>query len=204
MYNGDFQSKWVTSAGVMIPIYNPLTQVTPIPMAPSPRTPFNNQVPEKPVQPRVAESPRCLPVRRSVHHAEQSGIPHPAPPRISSNNFLETQGTSIYPVNEYSIKGDHVFSEKHRISGYYGNDREHRDLRRRRPSPPCPASIPKCNDLTQYSDVLRFSWTWTLPDPTRSTFFHRRRQRLAPGSQSLPGICRQLAEQVLPGKCAQL
>ncbi len=27
MYNGDF-SKWVTSAGTLIPIYNPLTQVT--------------------------------------------------------------------------------------------------------------------------------------------------------------------------------
>ena len=62
---------------------------------------------------------------------QQSGILTPnAPaaipeqPGMSNNNYLISNGTNVQPVNKLSIKGDHIFNEKHRISGYYGHDRE--------------------------------------------------------------------------------
>ena len=42
---------------------------------------------------------------------------------VSSNYFL-THGTNVNPVNKYSVKGDHIFNQKFRISGYYGYDHE--------------------------------------------------------------------------------
>ncbi len=167
MYNGDF-SKWVTSAGVMIPIYNPLTQVT-NPDGTVTRAPFpNNQVPKNLFSPA---SQKALGVFQS---GAASIMPNngaaPGTAAYISNNFLETQGTNIYPVNKYSIKGDHVFNEKHRISGYYGNDREHQTYGADGP-PTLPGLYSNYNDLTQYSDVLRFSWTWTL-SPTKINYFY--------------------------------
>ena len=44
-----------------------------------------------------------------------------------NNNYIISNGTSVQPVNKFSIKGDHIFNEKHRISGYYGYDREATD-----------------------------------------------------------------------------
>ncbi len=49
-----------------------------------------------------------------------------------TNNYLETSGTQVYPVNKESVKGDHIFNDKHRISGYYGHDQRTPDLRSRR------------------------------------------------------------------------
>ncbi len=78
-----------------------------------------------------------------------------------ANNYLVTSGTQIYPVNKLSVKGDHIFNEKQRISGYWGHDREHQT-----PGPDGPATLPglytNYNDLTQASDVLRMSWDWTF------------------------------------------
>src|SRR6185312_10920195 len=67
----------------------------------------------------------------------------------------------VQPVNKWSIKGDHIFNEKHRISGYYGYDRESMV-----PGPDGPPNLPglwsNFNDLRQDSDVVRFSWDWAL------------------------------------------
>ena len=41
-----------------------------------------------------------------------------------NNNYTVSQGSNVNPINKWSIKGDHVFSERNRISGYYGYDRE--------------------------------------------------------------------------------
>jgi hypothetical protein len=73
-------------------------------------------------------------------------------------------------VNKYSIKGDHTFSGKHRISGYYGHDREHQT-----PGPDGPPTLPgfysTYNDLVQATDVVRFSWDWSL-SPTKLNRFY--------------------------------
>jgi hypothetical protein len=39
------------------------------------------------------------------------------------SNYLINTGTNLEPVNKYSVKGDHIFSEKDRLSGYAGINR---------------------------------------------------------------------------------
>ena len=74
---------------------------------------------------------------------------------------METSGTQIYPVNKFSVKGDHTFNSKHRISGYYGYDREHQTYGPDGP-PTLPGLYSNYNDLVQASDVFRFSWDRTF------------------------------------------
>ncbi len=81
-----------------------------------------------------------------------------------------TSGTQVYPVNKYSLKGDHIFNAKHRLSGYWGHDREHMT-----PGPDGPATLPglftNYNDLTQGTDVFRMGWDWTL-SPNKLNHFY--------------------------------
>jgi hypothetical protein len=166
MYNGDF-SKWVTSAGVQIPIYNPLSQVQ------NPDGTYTRQVFPGNVIPKNLFSPTAL---KALSVFQGSGTLTPnnnaAPGTIQyvTNNFSETSGTQVYPVNKWSVKGDHLFSGKHRISGYYGHDREHQT-----PGPDGPPTLPGLystyNDLVQATDVVRFSWDWTLA-PNKLNHFY--------------------------------
>ncbi len=157
MYNGDF-SKWVTSAGVQIPIYNPLAQ-TQNQDGTYTRPLFSgNLVPKNLFS---AASVKALGVFQSggTLTPNNNGVPGTA--AYVSNNYLVTKGTQVYPVNKWSIKADHMLSAKHRISGYFGHDREHQT-----PGPDGPATLPGLyttyNDLLQISDVVRFSWDWTF------------------------------------------
>jgi carboxypeptidase family protein len=166
MYNGDF-SKWVTSTGATIPIYNPLSQVQ------NADGTYTRQVFPGNIVPKSlfsAASQKALSVFQSGGAITPNNGAAPGTPAYISNNFLETQGTQIYPVNKWSVKGDHVFNEKHRISGYYGNDREHQTFGADGP-PTLPGLYSNYNDLIQRSDVIRFSWTWTL-SPTKINYFY--------------------------------
>jgi hypothetical protein len=166
MYNGDF-TKWVTSTGAMIPIYNPLSQVQNADGSIT-RQPFpGNMVPKTLFS---AASQKALSVFQAGGSIAPNNGAAPGTPGYISNNYLVTSGTNVYPVNKYSIKGDHVFNQKHRISGYYGNDREHQTPGADGP-PTLPGLYSNYNDLTQYSDVLRFSWTWSL-SPTKINYFY--------------------------------
>jgi len=158
MYTGDF-SNWVTSTGALIPIYDPTTQVT-NPDGTVTRAKFSgNQIPSSKFS---AASTKALSVFQNG-----GGVLKPnngaAPGTFAyiTNNYAITQGSQVQPVNKWSVKGDHVFNEHHRISGYYGNDRE-----KQTPGAEGPATLPAFyttyNDLTQYSDVVRFSWDWTF------------------------------------------
>ena len=40
------------------------------------------------------------------------------------NNYFVSSGSNVSPNTKSSVKGDHIFNEKHRISGYYGYNRE--------------------------------------------------------------------------------
>ena len=79
-------------------------------------------------------------------------------------------GTNKNDAYSYDLKGDHIFNDRHRISGYYAHDREHQT-----PGPDGPATLPglytNYNDLVQASDVLRFSWDWTF-SPTKLNHFY--------------------------------
>ena len=87
-----------------------------------------------------------------------------------NNNYIVGSGSHVNPVNKWSVKGDHIFNEKHRISGYYGNDREATVPGADGP-PQLPGLYANYNDLHQSSDVLRFSWDWTF-GPTKLNHFY--------------------------------
>jgi hypothetical protein len=166
MYNGDF-SKWVTAAGVQVPIYNPLSQVQ------NADGTYTRQVFPGNVIPKTLFSAAAV---KSLAVFQGSGVLSAnngaAPGTIGyvANNYRLTTGTQIYPVNKYSIKGDHIFNGKHRISGYYGHDREHQT-----PGPDGPPTLPglysNYNDLVQATDVIRFSWDWSLA-PNKLNHFY--------------------------------
>ncbi|HTS31905.1 MAG TPA: carboxypeptidase regulatory-like domain-containing protein [Bryobacteraceae bacterium] len=166
MYNGDF-SKWVTSAGVLIPIYNPLTQVQNSDGSYTRQVFPGNQIPKSLFS---QASLQALSVFQTSGALAPNNGGAPGTAAYVANNYLITSGTQIYPVNKFSIKGDHIFNNKHRISGYYGYDREHQT-----PGPDGPPTLPglysNYNDLTQDTDVFRFSWDWTLA-PNKLNHFY--------------------------------
>lgn len=167
MYNGDF-SKWVDAKGNQIPIYDPTTQVTGANGVVT-RTQFaNNVIPKNLFN---SASLQAL----AVFQASGTLVPN-APTAIPgtvgyvSNNYIIGSGTNVQPVNKRSIKGEHVFSEKQRIAGYYGFDRESVT-----PGPEGPPTLPglytNYNDLQQATDVVRFSWDWGF-SPTKLNHFY--------------------------------
>ncbi len=170
MYNGDF-SKWVAvvnGATVMIPIYNPIGQTTNADGTVT-RQPFPGNIVPKSLF--SAASQKALGVFQTSGNlcALNTGLLAPVTVGYTSrNNYLETTGTQIYPVNKFSVKGDHIFTDKQRISGYYGRDREHQTFGADGP-PTLPGLYSNYNDLIQGTDVFRFSWDWAFtPDPAES------------------------------------
>ncbi len=166
MYNGDF-TKWVTSAGAQIPIYNPTTQVTNADGSVT-RQPFaGNMVPKSLWSPAAI---KALSVFQSGGSLAPNNGAAPGTAAYIANNYLVTNGTQVYPVNKLSLKGDHIFNDKQRISGYWGHDREHQT-----PGPDGPPTLPglytNYNDLVQASDVFRMSWDWTM-SPTKLNHFY--------------------------------
>ncbi|MFL6463713.1 MAG: carboxypeptidase regulatory-like domain-containing protein [Bryobacteraceae bacterium] len=156
MYNGDF-SNWVTRTGVQIPIYDPTTQVTSGGVTTRARF-AGNKIPVSLFNPASIQALKVF---------QGSGVLTPntgaAPGTVGyvTNNYIIANGSQVQPVNKISVKGDHLFNEKHRISGYYGYDRESVT-----PGAEGPATLPglysNYNDTTQDSDVVRFSWDWTI------------------------------------------
>lgn len=165
MYSGDF-SKWVNAAGQVIPIYDPTSQVTTGGVTTRQVFP-NNQIPASKFSPAAVQA---LSVFQSSGKLTANNGAAPGTLGYVTNNYLITNGTQVQPVNKWSINGDHVFNEKHRISGLYLNDRESTI-----PGPEGPATLPglysNYNDLRQYSDVVRFSWDWTIT-PTKFNHFY--------------------------------
>jgi hypothetical protein len=164
MYNGDF-SNWVNSKGV-VPIYNPITQVTNGGV--TTRTPFpGNQIPKSLFSPAAV---KALGVFQASGILTANNGALPGTVGYVNNNYIIANGSQVQPVNKVSVKGDHIFNEKHRISGYYGYDRESTV-----PGVDGPATLPgnysNYNDLRQNSDVLRFSWDWTF-SPTKFNHFY--------------------------------
>ena len=166
MYNGDF-TNWVDKAGKIIPIFDPTTQVKNADGSYTRAQFTGNKIPASMFDPVTA---------KALAAYTANGAPKPnngAAPGTNAyvlNNYFVTSGTEVRPNTKVSIKGDHVFNEKHRISGYYGYNRESVE-----PGPNGPPTLPgfysNYNDTRQQSDVVRFSWDWTLT-PTRLNHFY--------------------------------
>jgi hypothetical protein len=166
MYNGDF-SKWVNAAGAVIPIYNPNTQVQNATGSYTRTVYAGNQIP---VSSFNSTALQALKVFQSSGVLAPNNGAAPGTLAYVNNNYIISNGTSVQPVNKWSIKGDHLFNEKHRISGYYGYDRETTAA-----GPDGPATLPglysNYNDAKQNSDVLRFSWDWTISPALFNHFY---------------------------------
>jgi hypothetical protein len=166
MYNGDF-SKWVTSTGALIPIYDPLSQVQNADGTYT-RQPFPGNVIPKSLF--SAAAVKALGVFQSSGTLAPNNGAAAGTAGYVNNNYLETQGTQVYPVNKESIKMDHIFNAQHRISGYYGHDVEHQTYGADGP-PTLPGLYSNYNDLIQQSDVIRFSWIWTIHPNLINNFY---------------------------------
>ena len=166
MYNGDF-TNWVNAAGAQVPIYNPTTQVTNQDGTVTRQVFAGNKIPQSLFNPA---SLQALKVFQTSGVLTANNGAAPGTVGYISNNYIIANGTNVNPVNKWSVKGDHIFSEKHRISGYYGYDREAQN-----PGPDGPATLPglytNYNNLIQASDIVRFSWDWTI-SPTKLNHFY--------------------------------
>ena len=120
MYNGDF-SKWVNSNGAVIPIYNPTTRVQNANGSYARAVFPGNQIPATMFN---ATAIQALKVFQASGVLGPNNGAAPGTPAYVNNNYIISNGTNVQPVNKWSIKGDHLFNEKQRISGYYGYDRE--------------------------------------------------------------------------------
>ena len=166
MYNGDF-TNWVNASNQQIPVFDPTTQTTAANGTVT-RNPFpGNKVPASLFDPQAVQALKTF---QSVSTLAPNTGGRPGTAAYVTNNFLVTNGTQVQPVNKFSIKGDHIFSSKHRVSGYYGYDRESIV-----PGPDGPPTLPDLystyNDLQQKSDVFRMSWDWTV-SPTKLNHFY--------------------------------
>lgn len=171
MYDGDFRN-WVTNNAqgqpVQLPIYDPTTQVTNADGTVT-RQPFaNNIIPKSLFDPTV---------QQAINTFRSGGVtPLPnngaAPGTIGyvQNNYIITQGSQVSPNTKISVKGDHVFNEKSRISGYWGYNRSSVV-----PGANGPAQLPgyfmNYNDTRRNSDVFRGSWDYSF-SPTVFNHFY--------------------------------
>ncbi|MBI2685422.1 MAG: carboxypeptidase regulatory-like domain-containing protein [Acidobacteria bacterium] len=166
MYNGDFRN-WVDASGNRIPIYDPTSQIIGAGGVVT-RTPFaNNQIPSSQFDPDIV---KALAAFRSGTVPVPNNGAAPGTVGYVQNNFLVTSGTVVKPNTKISVKGDHVFNDKHRISGYWGYNRSFE-----KPGAQGPADLPgnfvNYNDTRRPSDVFRGSWDWNI-SPTIFNHFY--------------------------------
>lgn len=166
MYEGDFRN-WVNASNAVIPIYDPTSQVTAADGTVT-RTPFaNNIIPKSLFDPTIV---RALDVFRSGPVPTVNNGALPGTNQYVTNNHIVSSGSQISPNTKFSVKGDHVFSSRSRISGYWGYNRSSQI-----PGANGPADLPgyfmNYNDTVRNSDVFRGSWDFSF-SPTVFNHFY--------------------------------
>jgi hypothetical protein len=166
MYKGDF-SRWVDPSGKVLPIYDPATtRLNPNFNSSAPiseanprfiRDPFpNNQIPANRISPLAQ---KYLDYVGNTVFPNSAGAPGTY--AYVNNNFRSRAGSSLFPWTKWSVKGDHIFSEKHKISGLYNYG-----LSEVLPGvdgfPQLPASVSNFRFTQQDSHVWRVNYTWTI------------------------------------------
>ncbi len=166
MYDGDFRN-WVNAAGVQIPIYDPTSQTTQA-NGTITRQPFpNNVIPKALFDP---QSSKAVSVFRSGPTPLPNNGAAPGDVNYVQNNYLITSGTEVRPNTKFSFKGDHMFSGKSRISGYYGRNRTSQVPGANGPNG-LPGLFLDYNDTQRNSDVYRGSWDYSVT-PTLFNHFY--------------------------------
>ena len=158
---------WVDKSNKMIPIYDPTTQVKNADGTYT-RTPFaGNKIPASMFDPLSVKALQTFTANGALKPNTGAA---PGTVGYIQNNFLVSNGTNVAPNTKISIKGDHMFNDHHRISGYYGYNREALQPGAQGP-PALPGLFANYNDTQQASDVVRFSWDWTF-SPTKFNHFY--------------------------------
>jgi len=168
MYDGDF-SNWVDRNDRLIPIYDPDALTTDA-SGKLVRLAFpGNKIPQRRFDPLAQKL-------IDVYSSGPGGRLKPnngAAPGTSAYvraNHLITQGTELNPWDKFSVKGDHIFSEKDRLSGYFGRNRVYR-----LPGPNGPARLPgyysDYNDSRNFSDIYRMSWDHSFTPTILNSFY---------------------------------
>ncbi len=166
MYNGDF-SKWVNAAGVTIPIYDPTSQTTNAAGQVTRQQFANNQIPRSLYDAQVVKAFDAFGGAGSLKPNNGAA---PGTVGYINNNYLITSGSEVRPNSKLSFKGDHNFSDRNRISFYYGRNRSSVV-----PGALGPTGLPglyvNYNDTQRNSDVYRASWDWSI-SPTIFNHFY--------------------------------
>lgn len=166
MYTGDF-SNWVDRSGKQIPIYDPTTQVTNADGTITRQQFPGNKIPASKFDPIAA---KALAIFTGSNPLKPNLAGTPGTLGYVTNNYVIANGSQVAPQDKFSVKGDHIFSEKDRINGFYLYSRGGLT-----PGPEGPATLPgywsDYNNLTQNSDVLRASWDHTFT-PTLFNHFY--------------------------------
>ena len=161
-FTGDLHN-WVNSAGKMIQVYDPST--TQLVNGTYQRTPFpNNQIPQSQFDP-VAKA-----IMGFVQPLAKPNLPGlvPGTSAYVRNNAV-SYGTSQYPQNKWSIKGDQVITSKQRIGFLFSRTRE-QDLGGGNSTPTLPIPL-SGNPGYNQSDVYRLSYDYTLSPTLLNRFY---------------------------------
>src|SRR5258706_1499358 len=116
MYNGEF-SKWRDSSAKQIPVYDPTSQVLNASGGVTRQQFPNKLIPKSLFDPF---SVKALGVFQTSGTLTTNTGAAPGTAGYVNNNFTVANGSQVAPINKFSIKGDHNFSGRDRISGYYG------------------------------------------------------------------------------------
>ncbi len=166
MYRGDF-TNWVNAGGQRITVYDPAT----LSADRSTRQPFpDNLVPAARFDPNSVKL-------MQVYQGGPGGVlkpnnnSRPGTSEYVRNNYLITQGVELNPWTKFDVKGDHIFSEKHRLSGFYGYHRIYKNPGANGAPNQLPGYYTGYNDARNLSDVYRMSWDWTIRPTLLNRFY---------------------------------
>src|SRR5262249_38695481 len=151
MFNGDF-SKWVDAAGNVIPIYDPTTTAT-----------VNGRLVRDHVPNQQMPANRISPFAKQFLGVVGAGLKPtttaaPGTFAYVNNNYIKATGTSLDPWTKFSVRGDHTFSEKNKISGLY-NYGYHGVVPGADGFPGLDGPANRGRLGNQRSDVYRLNWT---------------------------------------------
>ncbi len=156
MYKGDF-SKLVTSAGALIPIYDPGTTQANTTGSGSVRQPFpNNQIPLSQFstisKEMIALAPMVAPNRPGIVPGTAGYI---------RNNYVVNSGSTTSPTNKTSVKVDQNFSFNHHVAFFYNRSSYDSE-----PGPGGPPGLPEPlwnGQVTTYdASDYRMTYDWTV------------------------------------------
>lgn len=148
-YDGNF-TNWVDNNNRQIPIFDPTTGGSGV------RTQFpNNQIPQS----------RFDNVFQALSPIGQTALPNltgttPGTSAYVRNNFIQA-GSEVAPWDKFSLRGDQVISDKHRMSGYYS-----RNTRSSAPGGNGPIGLPGFLNGGNFNNTISrqysMSWDWTI------------------------------------------